>query len=1250
MPGFGGSPTTISEAVFATRYGAIGNGAADDTVGLQAACEAAGGKWLDLEKKTYIISSPIILPPSIAIRHGTIQLSGSYAPTLTDATNGAAVMQRQGGTATITSVDTSLNTVTLSAAHNMSQAGIQGIVFKGTPPAPLVAGRVYYYDAGTGSTLSVRATRLGSAVDITGTTTGATAHLEVNSLQKVYIYDLMIDGRDYDNPHGPNWAKGINGIALGLQQASEVRKLRVQHFLSGTGLILYGQQAHFDNLTVFNTGTGIALEDAKMMYFYTTSLEGATKAVHVRPAQVFPTSTATNCAFWGLHHESPGASDVCFDLQSGTAGLQVEGWITNMSLAGQKFLYSHTGNPATTGYTVGPGYFSSIALDGAYLIHDSDRGHALRQALSPDGPGVQRRSTERYTATPFASNTPGSYPDRYPVMYLRQGGGFIGMGAQNDGVESMALQPGSAQTGDLQQWKNSSGATVTSINSSGAFVPAADLSLNSKKITNLAAPTASTDAATKAYADSIAAGLDPHASVRVATTANITLSGTQTIDGVAVVALDRVLVKNQTTTSANGIYVCAAGAWSRSTDADTGAELTGGTFTFVELGTVHADQGWVATHNGTPTLGTDPITFTQFTGAPSASAIPSGTASPEGVVVGTRGDLYLQKDTTTGTSTAGGATKLWMKIGAADDATSTGWKAFMSKEHSTGSTGFRRIYVSNAGRDDADGLSPGSAKKTITAALTIDNPPKEIFVAPGKYVETVTVSKPGTVIRGVGSGLTGPVVKAPSSSANCINITGDAVRIEGVATEGADGTWTGRGWNIHDCAHIHLCDIAHIGPATTVNDTSGGTGLYMEWGEGHYIERLSVSQANLAVHTSTECSQGVFENVQTDTCYRDLLMDTSDINWSAGGGFTFIKWKSTNAIGTGFDGLPRAPYLVEIGGETSGGTNTFIGFDAEETGGVNKVKVISDDNLFINCISAPQTNWEIYSDNNQFINFAHLGAVFTVFGKNNVFSNMRSHSTGAAPQVIDSGINNQFVGNVPAKLGPGRTTRKEVLAPAFYRSGYTVGPASSAAAVPGAPAKWISLMDPDTGQTLRVPGFLPPASPVVDSFVRANSTTTPGTADSGQVWTESGFWGINSNQLYVSSFSSVSLTWLESGIADGIVEVDLMILPDSTNHGGLAFRLTDANNHWRLYTTGAGGATLRKIVAGVGTTVSNPSISPAFAAGDHMKVILSGSTIAVEINGVVKIVATDTFNETATKHGAYTNDTICRWKNFRVTA
>jgi len=141
----------------------------------------------------------------------------------------------------------------------------------------------------------------------------------------------------------------------------------------------------------------------------------------------------------------------------------------------------------------------------------------------------------------------------------------------------------------------------------------ADLNANSKKIVSLAEPGAASDAATKGYVDSVAQGLDVKASCAAIARTNITLSGTQTIDGVSLVAGDRVLVSAQTNAVQNGIYVVAAGAWARSADMAASSNAAAA-FTFVERGSDNADSGWVCTSDAA-TVGTDPLAFSQFSGA-----------------------------------------------------------------------------------------------------------------------------------------------------------------------------------------------------------------------------------------------------------------------------------------------------------------------------------------------------------------------------------------------------------------------------------------------------------------------------------------------------------------------------------------------------------------------------------------------------------------------------------------------------------
>jgi hypothetical protein len=138
-------------------------------------------------------------------------------------------------------------------------------------------------------------------------------------------------------------------------------------------------------------------------------------------------------------------------------------------------------------------------------------------------------------------------------------------------------------------------------------------------------PTDDAHAATKGYVDAARSGLDVKQSVRAATTGPINISADlengDTLDGVTLATGDRVLVKNQSTGSENGIYVVvASGAASRATDADTSAEVTAGMFTFVSEGTTNADSGWVLTTNDTITLGTTALTFAQFSGAGQVTA------------------------------------------------------------------------------------------------------------------------------------------------------------------------------------------------------------------------------------------------------------------------------------------------------------------------------------------------------------------------------------------------------------------------------------------------------------------------------------------------------------------------------------------------------------------------------------------------------------------------------------------------------
>ena len=253
--------------------------------------------------------------------------------------------------------------------------------------------------------------------------------------------------------------------------------------------------------------------------------------------------------------------------------------------------------------------------------------------------------------------------------------------------------------------------------------PTASVTLNSQKITNLAEPTSATDAATKGYVDNAVVGIDWKQSVRAATTGNITLSGTQTVDGVELVAGNRILVKNQNTGSENGVYVVSATGWSRSSDADTSAEFTSAFAVFVEEGTTNADSGWVLTTDGTITLGTTALTFTQFTGLGQVTAGNGLTKNGNTIdVVGTADRITANSDSIDIASTYVGQTSI-TTLGTITTGT---W---------TGTT----IAVANGG---TGATSAGNARTNLSSTA---NP------LPQKYTASVGGATTATVTHNLGT-------------------------------------------------------------------------------------------------------------------------------------------------------------------------------------------------------------------------------------------------------------------------------------------------------------------------------------------------------------------------------------------------------------------------------------------------------------------------------------------------------------------
>ena len=160
--------------------------------------------------------------------------------------------------------------------------------------------------------------------------------------------------------------------------------------------------------------------------------------------------------------------------------------------------------------------------------------------------------------------------------------------------------------------------TLSTLDSSpiGSITPSTGVFTNISTTTGSISttPTANTDIANKYYVDQIAQGLSPKQAVKCGTTGNITLSGLQTIDGYTTLAGDRVLVKNQSTSSQNGIYIASSTAWTRSVDMDVWSEVPGA-YTVILNGSANANTAWVCTASDTGTINVTAMPWVQFSGS-----------------------------------------------------------------------------------------------------------------------------------------------------------------------------------------------------------------------------------------------------------------------------------------------------------------------------------------------------------------------------------------------------------------------------------------------------------------------------------------------------------------------------------------------------------------------------------------------------------------------------------------------------------
>ena len=297
-------------------------------------------------------------------------------------------------------------------------------------------------------------------------------------------------------------------------------------------------------------------------------------------------------------------------------------------------------------------------------------------------------------------------------------------GVNFDGTAAITV---TAASGTLSGNTLAAGVTASSLTSLGTIA-----NLTATAGTIATTPTASTDIANKLYVDTVAQGLDAKASCVAATTADITLSGAQTIDGVSVIAGNRVLVKNQSLSQNNGIYLCASGAWTRTTDADTWDELTSA-FTFIEQGTVNADTGYVCTANAGGTLGTTALPWSQFSGAGTFTA-------------------------GTGLTLTGSVFSLTSPVAVANGG--------------TGLTSLGSGVATFLGTPSSANLAAAVTDETGSGALVFANSPTLVTPALGTPSALV-----GTNITGTASGLTAGNVTTNANLTGAITSTGNATSL-----------------------------------------------------------------------------------------------------------------------------------------------------------------------------------------------------------------------------------------------------------------------------------------------------------------------------------------------------------------------------------------------------------------------------------------------------------------------------------------
>lgn len=568
-----------------------------------------------------------------------------------------------------------------------------------------------------------------------------------------------------------------------------------RQIIAGTGLSGGGNlQADRTINMVFSTTTPTALGTATI-----GTQNNAAQGDHVHPALNFAnlteytgllpltnggTGTQVNSLTAGAVWYNDGSNGFLQTVQGSSGqvlvsnGAAAPGWGSALVVAPQPANYVYagptSGPSATTTFRLLvnddiPSTLTSKSMSGASNTFSNIPNAALtNSAVTINGTPVSLGGSITVTATSTAALTIGTG---------LSGTSYNGSTAVTIAIDSTVATLTGSQTltnktisGSSNTLTNIANASLTNslvtVGTTAIALGASSLTLGGlTTVTVTQDPTSALQLATKQYVDAVAQGLDPKASCVAATTANITLSGTQTIDGVALIAGDRCLVKDQTLSQNNGIYLVAAGAWTRATDMDNWLEVPGA-FTFIEQGTLYADTGWVCTSNAGGTLGTTAITWVQFAG------VGSYTAGTGLTLTGTQFSLTTPVAIALGGTNATTATNARTNLVAAKSGTNSD----ITELYALNGTSYGVAYQ-NAGNQLIMGsvltfngttlTAPDAAFATLTASSTITlsglTASTALALNASKQVVSVTNTGTGNNVLATSPTLQTPALGTPTS-------------------------------------------------------------------------------------------------------------------------------------------------------------------------------------------------------------------------------------------------------------------------------------------------------------------------------------------------------------------------------------------------------------------------------------------------------------------------------------------------------